>query len=283
MHHIFATSAQREENGNVLRVTGEDYHHMVHVLRMKAGEELSVSFTDEMPAGSGQPETPEIRPGDHAEYRFGIEDITEDAVICRLRFVKRDTAELPVRVILLQGLPKGDKMEQIIEKNTELGVSEIVPVALKRCVVKLDEKKAASRVARWNKIAQSAAKQARRGVIPEVTRVMTLKEALSYAGDADCRLIPYELLAEGAFAENPKEPSAAAEQTESGMPRTRRLLEGIAAGQSVAVLIGPEGGFTEEEVALSREAGFHPVSLGGRILRTETAGMTVMAWIAYRF
>ena len=270
MHHIFARPEQFSDDRHRLRITGEDFHHMTRVLRMKEGEELSVSVMDEADDRPHPPDgrnvtTEEEKQVSREEYRFGIEEITQDAVICTLRFAKRDTAELPVRIILLQGLPKGDKMEQIIEKNTELGIAEIVPVALKRCVVKLDKKKAAARVARWNKIAEAAAKQSRRGVIPRVTDVMTPPEALSYVRDADVKLIPYEL------------------ESEDGMSRTRSLIEGAMPGQTVACFIGPEGGFEEQEVEDAKTAGFEPVTLGGRILRTETAGMTVTAWFAYRF
>ena len=256
MHHLFINPSQLSADQKTLRITGDDYHHMVRVLRMKAGEELSASLQE-----SGE------------EYRFGITEITEHEVICSLRFVKRDTAELPVRLILLQGLPKGDKMEQIIEKNTELGVAEIVPVSLKRCVMKLDEKKAAARVARWNKIAEAAAKQARRGIIPRVTGVMSLGEALAHVKDADVKLVPYEL--------EPVEGEG--DSSDCGMSRTRRLIESAGDGQSAAVLIGPEGGFEESEILQAKEAGFSSVTLGSRILRTETAGMTVSAWFAYRF
>ena len=272
MHHIFARPEQLSDDRRKLRITGEDYHHITRVLRMKEGEELSVSVTDETDDGSFPPDegnaADEKKAVPRDEYRFGIEEITQDAVICTLRFVKRDTAELPVRIILLQGLPKGDKMEQIIEKNTELGVAGIVPVMLKRCVMKLDEKKAASRVVRWNRIAEAAAKQSRRGVIPRVTDVMTLTEALSFVKDAECKLLPYEL------AEN---------DAAQGMAHTRSLMNGIRPGDTVAVFIGPEGGFEEAEVIKARESGFRTVSLGGRILRTETAGMTVTSWLNYLF
>ena len=273
MHHIFARPEQFSDDRHRLRITGEDFHHMTRVLRMKEGEELSVSVTDE---AADRPHPPDGRnvttdaekQVSREEYRFGIEEITQDAVICTLRFVKRDTAELPVRILLLQGLPKGDKMERIIEKNTELGVTEIIPVALKRCVMKLDKKKSASRAVRWNKIAEAAAKQSRRGVIPRVTDVMTLTEALSYAKDAERKLLPYEL------AEN---------DAAHGMAHTRNLMNEIRPGDTVAVFIGPEGGFEEAEVAKARESGFRTVSLGGRILRTETAGMTVAGWLNYLF
>ena len=264
MHHIFARRENFTEEDGILRIAGEDVHHIVRVLRMKAGEELSVSFPD-----------------DNMEYRFGIETVTPDEVFCRLRFVKQDTAELPVRIVLLQGLPKSDKMEQIIEKNTELGVSSFVPVALARSVMKLDEKKAPARVARWQKIAEAAAKQARRGVIPEVEQVMTLAQALQAVKDCDHKILPYELLAGNSVsgAAQPEEAATAA----GSMAHTHRVLERIRPGESVAVFIGPEGGFTEEEVQAAQAAGFETITLGGRILRTETAGMAVSAWLSYLF
>jgi 16S rRNA (uracil1498-N3)-methyltransferase len=211
---------------------------------MKIGEEIAVS--------NGQ---------DGREYRCGIEEFTEDSVRCKLRFIKEDAVELPVKVTLFQGLPKGDKMELIIQKAVELGVHEIVPVASKRCVVKLDEKKAAAKTARWQGIAEAAAKQSKRGIIPQVNPVMSFARAVEKAGQMDVRLIPYEL--------------------ESGMERTRELLNRIRPGQEVAVFIGPEGGFEESEIALASERGIEPITLGRRILRTETAGMTVLAWLGY--
>lgn len=161
-------------------------------------------------------------------------------------------------------------METVIQKAVELGAAEIVPVASKRCVVKLDQKKAKARVARWNAVAESAAKQAKRMVIPTVRDVLTFPEALSYAQAAGrdssmpeqpVLLIPYEHA--------------------SGMEKTRELLSQIRPGQPVAVLIGPEGGFEETEVQAAQEAGFRTITLGKRILRTETAGMTVLSVLMY--
>ena len=249
MHHVFVTPDAVSDENRTLTLTGEDYHHIVHVLRMKAGEEISVSVS-----------------GDMRELRYGIGEITKDSVICTLRSVREGTSELPGRVILFQALPKSDKMEQIIEKTVELGVARIVPVSCARCVVRLDEKKEAGRIERWRRIAKSAAMQARRGIIPEVTGVHTFAEALSAAEDADLRLMPYELAGEEG----------------AGMSDTRRLIEAVGPGKTVAVFIGPEGGFTPSEVDSARAASFAPVTLGNRILRTETAGMTVMAWLMYQ-
>ena len=189
------------------------------------------------------------------------EALKKDQIICRLRFIREEGLELPSRIYLFQGLPKGDKMELIIQKAVELGVYEIIPVASKRTVVKLDEKKAESKIARWQKIAEAAAKQSGRGVIPQVRNVMNFQEAVRYSKSAQVRMIPYELARD--------------------MTKTREVLERIKPGRDAAVFIGPEGGFDEEEVRTAKEEGVIPVTLGRRILRTETAGMAVLSIIMY--
>lgn len=177
-------------------------------------------------------------------------------------FVKEDGLELPARIFLFQGLPKADKMEWIIQKAVELGVYEVIPVATKRAVVKLDAKKAGAKVTRWNAIAEAAAKQSKRRIIPQVAECMSFKQAVQYAKDMSVKLIPYEL--------------------SEGMEETRKQIEYVQPGQDVAVFIGPEGGFAEEEIALAQEKGIAPITLGKRILRTETAGLTVLAWLMYQ-
>lgn len=244
MYQFFVEPAQINVNDKSVIITGPDINHIKNVLRMRVGEEISVS--------NGQ---------DGCEYRCGIIGFTEESVLCELRFVKEDGVELPVKVTLYQGLPKGDKMELIIQKAVELGVYEIVPVASKRCVVKLDERKAEAKVARWQSIAEAAAKQSKRAIVPQIRPVTSFAQAAEEAAEKDVRLIPYEL--------------------ESGMNRTRALMSAIKPGQRVAVFIGPEGGFEESEIAVAQEKGICPITLGRRILRTETAGMTVLAWISY--
>ncbi len=226
-------------------ILGSDVNHIKNVLRMKVGEELAVS--------NGV---------DGREYRCAIASLEEESVICELRFVKEDGVELSSQVYLFQGLPKADKMELIIQKAVELGVHAVVPVAAKRCVVKLDDKKAKSKIARWQSIAEAAAKQSKRRIVPEVTEVMSFKEALAFVKDFDVKIIPYEL------AEN--------------MSKTKEIIEGLRPGQKIAVFIGPEGGFEEAEVQSAMGMGVEPVTLGKRILRTETAGFTVMSWIMYK-
>ena len=228
MYQFFVEPSQIQ--GNRIVITGSDVNHIKNVLRMKPGEEIAVS--------NGT---------DGKEYRCGI---------------KEDGLELPARVTFFQGLPKADKMEFIVQKLVELGAYRIVPVALKRSVVHLDEKKAKARQARWQSIAEAAAKQSKRRIVPEVGAVCTLKEALEQTKQMDLKLIPYEL--------------------SEGMMRTRKLIESAAPGQEIGVFIGPEGGFEEAEVELAMQSGFMPVTLGKRILRTETAGLTVMAWLMYQ-
>lgn len=244
MYQFFVEPSQIQDKKII--ITGSDVNHIKNVLRLKTGEEIAV------------------RNGvDGREYRCGIEEFAQDEVICSLRFVKEEGVELPSKVYLFQGLPKADKMELIVQKAVELGVHEVIPLAVKRCVVKLDEKKARAKVNRWQGIAEAAAKQSRRGVIPVVREPMTMKEAAAYARGMDVKLIPYEL------AED--------------MAHTKKIIEAICPGESVAVFIGPEGGFEEGEVTEAIAAGIVPITLGKRILRTETAGLAVLAWLMYHF
>lgn len=224
-------------------ITGSDVNHIRNVLRMKPGETVRVSD------------------GRGSCYDGVIEALQTDEIIVRLSGEKIESTELPVETVLFQGLPKSDKMELIIQKNTELGVSAIVPVATSRAVVKLDEKKADNKVKRWNSIAESAAKQSKRTLIPEVRYVMSFKQALAEASAFDIKLMPYE--------------------NAEGMAFTRKCIGEIKTGAKVAIFIGPEGGFSEEEVAAASAAGFVPITLGRRILRTETAGMSVMSMLSY--
>lgn len=242
MYQFFVEPEQIQDKRIV--ITGNDVNHIRNVLRMKPGEEIAVS--------NGI---------DGREYRCGIETITEEEVICTLRFIKEEGVELPARIYLFQGLPKADKMELIVQKSVELGVYEVIPVAAKRCVVRLDEKKAAAKVIRWQGIAEAAAKQSKRGIIPNVRPVMSMKEAVEYAGVMDIRLIPYELAAD--------------------MQHTREAIEAVRPGMNVAVFIGPEGGFEQSEVEMAAAVGIEAITLGKRILRTETAGLTVLSWLMY--
>lgn len=243
MYQFFVEPHQIQ--GNQIIIEGNDVNHIKNVLRMKPGEELAVS--------NGL---------DGKEYRCGIVALEEDRILCELRFIKEDGVELSSQVYLFQGLPKADKMEMIIQKCVELGVHAVVPVATKRCVVKLDDKKAKSKISRWQGIAEAAAKQSKRRIVPEVMDVMSFKQALQFVKDFEVKVIPYEL------AED--------------MSKTREIIGALQPGQKIAVFIGPEGGFEEAEITEALESGVVPITLGKRILRTETAGLTVMSWIMYQ-
>lgn len=245
MYQFFVEPSQINVNDKRVIITGSDVNHIKNVLRMKAGEEISVS--------NGL---------DGKEYRCGILASEPDRILCELRFIKEAGVELPAKVYLFQGLPKADKMELIIQKAVELGVYQIIPVAAKRCVVKLDRKKADLKLIRWQGIAEAAAKQSKRAVIPQVSEVLSFEQAVKTASDMDVRFIPYELA--------------------EGMEKTRKLISGLKPDQSIAVFIGPEGGFEEAEIQEALVNGITPVTLGKRILRTETAGMTVLSWIMYQ-
>lgn len=241
MYHFFVPQSQIGPEEIV--ITGSDVNHIKNVLRMKPGEQIAV--------GNGQTK----------DYLCEIRTIAADAVTAVI-LSEEEVTELPAKLYLFQGLPKGDKMEFIIQKAVELGVCQIIPVATKRTIVKLDAKKEAAKVKRWNMIAESAAKQSQRVMIPEVTNVMTLSEALDYAKDFDCNLIPYE--------------------NAEGMRASRELMSGIKPGMSAGIFIGPEGGFEYAEVELAESRGLRQISLGKRILRTETAGLAVLAILSFQ-
>jgi len=203
-----------------------------------------------------------VRDGISRNYICELETITAEEVCARILSAEEDSSELPARLYLFQGLPKADKMELIIQKAVELGAYQIIPVATRRSVVKLDAKKEEAKIKRWNAIAESAAKQSGRMLIPQVAKAMSLKEAYAFAGQLDYNVIPYELA--------------------EGMDETRRVLAQIKPGMQVGIFIGPEGGFDVEEVEQATAAGIHPITLGRRILRTETAGLTALSILMFQ-
>ena len=241
MHHFFVTPEQVKEN--MIFIEGSDVNHIKNVLRMKAGEELEVSD------------------GEQRKFLCEIDNMSSEEVCLLIKEELKVETELPSKLYLFQGLPKSDKMELIVQKAVELGVYEIVPVATKRAVVKLDDKKAAKKVERWQAIAEGGAKQSGRNVIPEVKNVMSFKEAVAYAKELDVVLVPYELA--------------------EGMNETKEIISNIKPGQSVGIFIGPEGGFETSEVEHAMENGAKAITLGRRILRTETAGLTTLSILMY--
>ena len=230
-----------DENKGI--ITGDDAKHIAKVLRMHPGEKLVACDCQ------------------GKDYDCVIESLTDKEVELSVEKVYASETEPSVHVTLYQAMPKSDKMELIIQKAVELGAFQIVPVATKRAIVKLDAKKEASKLKRWQAIAEGAAKQSGRMLIPQISEVKTYGEALQMAKELDVNVIPYECA--------------------RGMAGTREIFGSIQPGMSVGIFIGPEGGWEESEVEKAKEQGVAPVTLGKRILRTETAGLTTLSILMY--
>ena len=240
MHQFFVEKSQVGKE--YVTITGSDVNHIRNVLRMKIGETIRISDRE------------------GGNYFCKIAETGENFVQADIVSVDEEGTELPSKIYLFQALPKGDRMETVIEKAVELGVYEIIPVAMKYCVVKLEGKKAAQRVQKWQAQAETAAKQSKRSLIPKVSEPVSYKEAVAYAMKLDQKLVPYE--------------------NERGMAATREAVEAVRPGESIGIFIGPEGGFAPEEIeAVKGEMKL--ISLGSRILRTETAGFTTLAILMY--
>ncbi len=241
MYHFFVEEEQ--VNGENAYISGSDVNHIVNVLRMKIGEELLISVKGDW------------------DYLCKIEEIENDRVNLKL-LESMEQRELPIKLTLLQGIPKSDKLEMIIQKAIELGVSEIIPVKTNRVVVRIDEKKTQAKVNRWNAIAESAAKQSKRSIIPKVLNPQTIDNALEIVKDYGVKLLPYE--------------------NADGIKKTKDILNSLDSKNNIAVFIGSEGGFEEAEVKKATDSGFDVITLGKRILRTETAGLALLSNIMIR-
>ncbi|MBO5859112.1 MAG: 16S rRNA (uracil(1498)-N(3))-methyltransferase [Clostridia bacterium] len=235
MFNFFIEEGNR--NNNRYLINGADYNHIKNVLRMKIGDEFLVSENN-------------------VSNLCKIVSFESECVIAEIVSEKFQDTSLPIKIYLFQGLPKSDKLELIIQKAVELGVEEIIPVEMNRSIVKIDEKKKKSKTERWQSIAESAAKQSKRTIIPKVNNIMTYKQALEYASKLDVFMIPYECKNE--------------------MKSTINVLSKIKKSMSVGILIGPEGGFELNEIDSAVNCGGLTVSLGKRILRTETAAITAV-------
>lgn len=226
----------------VIRIKGEDVNHIRNVLRSKIGDTLTLSN------------------GKGTDYTVRITRFDGDSIEAQILGTVENKTEPPIYILLFQGLPKSDKMDLIIQKAVELGVGKVVPFMGERTVVKLDNPRdSGKKVARWQKIALEAAKQSNRGIIPEIAYPVSYKEALDMAKGVDLALIPYEKELQGSLKKVLSQPEI----------------------KSIALFIGPEGGFTEKEVTEAIGRGIRPVTLGPRILRTETAGLAAISMIQY--
>lgn len=241
MYRFFVAEENRREE--MILITGDDVNHIRNVLRMMPGENVVVSF------GKGVDYECEICKLGDTEIQLSI---------CREMPV---VTELPAEITLFQALPKKDKMELVIQKAIELGAASIVPVKTKRCVVKLDAKKEEKKQFRWQAIAEAAAKQSGRGIVPQVQPVHGFSQALQRAEKMDTVLIPYELC--------------------DDMAVSVKRMEKAAEKSSIGIFIGPEGGFERGEIEAAMAMGALPISLGKRILRTETAGLATLSILMF--
>ena len=254
MHRFYVDDCS--EADKIIKITGEDVNHIVNVLRLGIGDEITVGD------------------GSSRDYLCRISDFDKD----NLTFVDAEiidifdnNAELPADIYLFQGVPKGDKLETVIQKCVELGVYSVIPVMMDRTIVKLDDKKKDKKIARYNAISESAAKQSRRGIIPKVMDYMSMKEAIEYTkSNIDIILFPYECA--------------------DGMDESRKIIEELKdrvlenktdKKLKVGIFIGPEGGFSETEASELEKIGAKTMSLGHRILRTETAGLAIMSVLSF--
>ena len=242
MYRFYIEPSRKQ--GDCIEIIGEDVNHIKNVLRMKNGEKFILCD------GAG------------TDYLCELAGNRERNLVANILEEKKSDTELPVRLVLFQGLPKKDKMELIIQKAVELGATEIVPVMTKRTIVKAEGGKEEKKLTRWQAIAESAAKQSGRGVIPTVSPIHTWKEALASMKNLDYNVILYE--------------------NAEGMKPTAECLKVAGQKGSIGIFVGPEGGFTEDEVSQCKEQGAECLSLGKRILRTETAGLTIISWIMYQ-
>jgi len=238
MHRFYVTPSQIHEE--TVTITGTDVNHIKNVLRMKQGEEIVICN------GQGK------------DCYCIINKVSEGEITANVQSEQETGTELKTKITLFQGLPKMDKMELIVQKAVELGVFEIVPVITKRAVVKLeDKKKEEKKLERWQAIALGAAKQSGRGIIPIIKPVQSYSEAIKNAKNMGLALIPYE---------NAK-----------GMPYTKEIMNSLKKYETIGIFIGPEGGFEESEIELAKTNGILPITLGRRILRTETAGLAILS------
>lgn len=236
-------TARENITDSQIRIESEDAKHIKKVLRLGEGDKITVCD------------------GRGIDYTASINTIGQNEILCDIIDKQECESEPKVNVTLYQGLPKAAKMDYIIQKTTELGICRIVPVKLSRCVVKLENESAErKKTERWQRISYEAAKQSGRGVVPEVTMPMTLDEVIGDIKNTDLVFVPYEC------------------ETEV---RLRDVIDNIGDIKSASFIIGPEGGFDITEIEKLQSAGIKTITLGRRILRTETAGEAVLAMLMY--
>ena len=241
---------EEQINNQKIKIQGTDVNHIKNVLREKVGSELIICNEK-----TGQ------------DYLCEIKEIKEENIICNIKEKLLNNVESNIKVTIMQGLPKADKMELIIQKSVELGVNNIIPIEMKRCVVKLKDKDKIKKIERWQKISEVAAKQSGRNIIPEINQVENFKNICETFENYDIVLLAYE---------NEKE-NTIKNELKQLKEKNQNKNEDV----KIAILIGPEGGIAEEEVEIARKKGAKIITLGKRILRTETVALNVLSIIMY--
>jgi 16S rRNA (uracil1498-N3)-methyltransferase len=239
---------QQFHEGSPIIIEGENFHHIIRVMRMTKDSSFYVVFPD----------------GKSAKAQ--IETISSDYLEAGVVQWETDEKEMPVKITIVSGLPKGDKLELIIQKGTELGAEEFVPFTADRSIVKWDEKKAKKKVERWEKIAKEAAEQSHRNHVPKVYSPISLKELLNLSGDYDYKIVAFE------------EDAKTGEQS-----NLAGILKAAKPGDRILGVFGPEGGLTKNEVETLKDHGFVSCGLGPRIMRAETAPFYLLSAASYQF
>ena len=232
--------------GTTIEIQGEDVKHIKNVLRKQIGENVEICDQDT-----------------EKSYICEIEKIGNESILTNI-IKELQSYDDNIKVDIYQGLPKADKMELIIQKSVELGVNAIIPVAMKRCVVKIDSKDESKKITRWQKIAESAAKQSGRNAIPEIKNIVNVEKIIQLIKEYDCVIVAYEN-----------------EKNNTIKRELLKIKENIHDKVKIAVVIGPEGGLEEMDVEMLKQNGAKIVTLGHRILRTETVALNVLSVIMY--
>lgn len=245
MPKFFVTD--KEISNNDIKVVGEDVKHIKNVLRKKVGDKLTICNAETS-----------------LDYLCEIIKISEQEIDCNILEKVESNVESNIKVTIFQGLPKFDKMELVIQKSVELGANDIIPIQMKRCVVKLDEKDKAKKIQRWQKISEVAAKQSGRNIIPEISKILNVKDVCNLVDQYDIVLVAYEN-----------------EKNNKLKEQLIKIKELNKDELKIAVVIGPEGGIATEEIEVLKNKGAKIITLGNRILRTETVALNILSVIMY--
>lgn len=244
---------QEQINEDKIIIEGQDVNHIKKVLRAQIGDELQICNSQ-----------------NEDNFLCDIEEINNEEILCQIKQKIEEKTESNIEVTIFQGLPKADKMEYIIQKSVELGVYDITPVEMKRCIVKLNDKDKSKKVERWQKISEVAAKQCRRDIIPEINNIINVKNICDLIKNYDIVLVAYENEKQNNLKEQLKNIKSSIIQTN----QSERKMK-------IGVVIGPEGGLEQQEVQILNENKAKIITLGKRILRTETVALNVLSIIMY--